>query len=55
MIYIGSVLVVVLFAFARAVLWLQILISASRHLHDRMFNTVLRAPIYFFDTNPVGM
>ena len=54
-IYVATVISVLLFAFVRAAFWFQILTSASRHLHDKMFTTILRAPIYFFDTNPVGM
>ena len=53
-IYAATVISVFLLAFARAVFWFQILTSASRHLHDKMFKTILRARIYFFDTNPVG-
>ncbi len=53
-IYVGTVVICFLFAFLRAVIWFQILISASRQLHDKMFKAILRAPIYFFDTNPVG-
>ena len=29
-------------------------LNASRNLHDKMFKAILRAPILFFDTNPVG-
>ena len=41
-------------AFVRSFLCLHITVSASQHLHDLMFAKVLRAPIYFFDTNPLG-
>ena len=53
-IYVATVISVCLLSFVRDVFWFQILTSASRHLHDKMFTTILRAPIYFFDTNPVG-
>ena len=33
----------------------HVLVKCSRSLHNRMFNAVLKAPLYFFDTNPVGM
>jgi len=29
-------------------------LNASRNLHNKMFRAILRAPILFFDTNPVG-
>ena len=28
--------------------------QASHRLHDRMLKRVIRAPILFFDSNPVG-
>ena len=31
-----------------------LLVTASRRLYNKMFEAVLRAPIYFFETNPVG-
>ncbi|XP_046852739.1 ATP-binding cassette subfamily C member 4-like isoform X2 [Xenia sp. Carnegie-2017] len=54
LIYSATVLICFVFSFLRAVVWFQILINASQHLHDRMFRGVIRAPIYFYDTNPVG-
>ncbi|XP_065902912.1 ATP-binding cassette sub-family C member 4-like isoform X2 [Dysidea avara] len=29
-------------------------LNSSRNLHNKMFKAILRAPILFFDTNPVG-
>ncbi|KAG1714738.1 Multidrug resistance-associated protein 4 [Nymphon striatum] len=29
-------------------------VRAARHLHDRMFDKLLHAPIKFFNTNPIG-
>lgn len=29
-------------------------LNASQNLHNKMFKAILRAPILFFDTNPVG-
>ena len=29
-------------------------INSSKHLHNSMLSAVLRAPVLFFDTNPVG-
>jgi len=47
----GSVAIVTL----KAILTFLICHSAARTLHNRMFRSILRAPILFFDTNPVGM
>ena len=41
--------------FGRAVLLYGICINASRVLHNRMFASVLRSPMLFFDTNPIGL
>ena len=38
----------------RAILFFLLMLNASRIFHNRMFARVLRAPISFFDTNPVG-
>ena len=38
----------------RAILFFLLMLNASRIVHNRMFARVLRAPILFFDTNPVG-
>ena len=38
----------------RATLFYFIGINASKVIHNRSFHSVLRAPIRFFDTNPVG-
>ena len=51
----GSLVAGVLFlSFAHSVLFSVLLVRASRVLHNKMFSHVLRAPIYFFDTNPIG-
>ena len=39
----------------RAVLTFLICLAAARTLHNKMFRSILRAPILFFDTNPVGV
>jgi len=46
----GSVILVI----TRSVLTFMICIAASHNLHKKMFRAILRAPILFFDTNPVG-
>ena len=55
-IYVYSALIasVFLFGFMRAVQFFVICTAASCKLYDNMFNAVIRAPISFFDKNPVG-
>ena len=31
------------------------IINASRSLHNAMLSSILRAPISFFDNNPIGL
>ena len=42
-------------SFFRAVLFFLMCMRASVRLHDRLFERVIRAPIAFFDRNPVGI
>ena len=53
-IYAGCSIAAVVLSFIRALLFYYICVNASRVLHDRMFASVLRAPVLFFDTNPIG-
>jgi ABC-type multidrug transport system fused ATPase/permease subunit len=51
---IGLTMVVIVLASFRAVVCFYFTIEASKKLHDGMTKAVLRAPISFFDTNPLG-
>ncbi|XP_034354498.1 ATP-binding cassette sub-family C member 4 [Arvicanthis niloticus] len=53
-IYAGLTAVTVLFGIARSLLVFYILVNASQTLHNRMFESILRAPVLFFDRNPIG-
>lgn len=48
-----TAMTVFLILFRAGVLY-ALCINASRVLHNRMFNSVLRAPVLFFDSNPSG-
>lgn len=37
-----------------AAVFISALLNASKHLHNSMMSAVLKAPVLFFDTNPVG-
>ncbi len=54
-IYAGITGFAIITNFARAILFYLVCVNASKVLHNRMFTSVLRAPIYFFDTNPIVM
>ncbi|XP_057310387.1 ATP-binding cassette sub-family C member 4-like [Hydractinia symbiolongicarpus] len=55
-VYVLASLVVACFLinFFRTTYFYATLVKCSRELHNLMFKAVLKAPIYFFDTNPVG-
>ena len=46
----GSVSLVMM----RSVLSFLICIASARNLHNKMLNAILRTPVLFFDTNPIG-
>ena len=52
--YFGLTLMVIVLSFIRYTLLFVLLLRASRVLHNRMFKAVLRVPVHFFDTNPIG-
>lgn len=53
-IYTGLTAVTVLFGITRSLLVFYVLVNASQTLHNRMFESILKAPVLFFDRNPIG-
>lgn len=53
-IYGGVVLCCLLLTIARSMLFYKMCMNASMRLHDRMFASILRGAMRFFDTNPSG-
>ena len=53
-IYSGLVGSAVLLSILRAVLFYFLCVNAARKLHNMMFGAILRAPVRFFDRNPIG-
>lgn len=53
-IYIGLVGGAFLLGLCRTVLFFWICTSASVVLHNRMFSSIIRSPMTFFDNNPIG-
>ncbi|XP_038948895.1 ATP-binding cassette subfamily C member 4 isoform X2 [Rattus norvegicus] len=54
-IYTGLTAVTVLFGIARSLLVFYVLVNASQTLHNRMFESILKAPVLFFDRNPIEL
>ena len=54
-IYGGLVAVTLVLSFIRVLLFFHVTVNVAEKLHSHMFDAVIRAPIYFFDTNPIGI
>ncbi|XP_058478651.1 ATP-binding cassette sub-family C member 4-like [Solea solea] len=50
----GITLATIVFAFIRNFHFLYLLVMSIQALHNQMFNAIIRAPVRFFDINPVG-
>ncbi|XP_064413746.1 multidrug resistance-associated protein 4 isoform X2 [Latimeria chalumnae] len=53
-VYAGLTGATILFGLMRSLLVFKILVDASQTLHSKMFKATLRAPVLFFDINPIG-
>lgn len=53
-IYTALIIASILLTSARSTLFMRICMNASKALHNKMFNCLLKAPMRFFDTNPSG-
>ena len=45
---------VIITTIVRYCCFIALVVNASRNLHNQMFASVSRAPVLFFDTNPIG-
>ncbi|XP_067890479.1 multidrug resistance-associated protein 4 isoform X2 [Heterodontus francisci] len=52
--YAGLTIAVMVFGITRSLIIFNILVNASQELHNRMFTSIIRAPVLFFDRNPIG-
>lgn len=50
----GLTAAAVVFGYARSLVIFHGLVRSAQTLHDSMFSAVLRAPVAFFDVNPIG-
>ncbi|XP_038673881.1 multidrug resistance-associated protein 4 [Scyliorhinus canicula] len=53
-IYAGLTIAVIIFGITRSLIIFKVLVKASQEMHNRMFTSIIRAPVLFFDRNPVG-
>ena len=52
--YSALIVALILTNFLRGCLFYLVCNNASRVLHNRMFNAILKTPVHFFDANPSG-
>uniref|UniRef100_A0A8C0B8P8 ATP binding cassette subfamily C member 4 n=1 Tax=Buteo japonicus TaxID=224669 RepID=A0A8C0B8P8_9AVES len=53
-IYAGVTVATILFGIVRSLLVFQVLVNSGQTLHNKMFQSILKAPVLFFDRNPIG-
>uniref|UniRef100_A0A6Q2YCT4 Multidrug resistance-associated protein 4 n=1 Tax=Esox lucius TaxID=8010 RepID=A0A6Q2YCT4_ESOLU len=44
----------IVFGFLRSLMFFNVLVSSAQSLHNRMFASILRSPVRFFDISPIG-
>uniref|UniRef100_A0A8D0DF89 Cystic fibrosis transmembrane conductance regulator n=1 Tax=Sander lucioperca TaxID=283035 RepID=A0A8D0DF89_SANLU len=50
----GLTAAVIFFGFFRNIVLFHVLVRSAQTLHNRMFNSILKTPVHFFDVNPIG-
>ncbi|XP_046887532.1 ATP-binding cassette sub-family C member 4-like [Hypomesus transpacificus] len=53
-IYAGLIGATLVFGFVRSLMFFNVLVRCAQTLHNRMFNSILRTHVRFFDVNPIG-
>ncbi|XP_054688315.1 ATP-binding cassette sub-family C member 4 isoform X2 [Grus americana] len=53
-IYAGLTVATILFGIIRSLLVFQVLVNSGQTLHNKMFESILKARVLFFDRNPIG-
>lgn len=53
-VYGGLTAATILFGFLRNIILFTVLVKSAQALHNSMFTAILRAPVRFFDINPIG-
>ncbi|KAB0345164.1 hypothetical protein FD754_022090 [Muntiacus muntjak] len=54
-VYSGLIVSTILFGFIRSLLIFYVLVNSSKTLHNKMLESILRAPVLFFNRNPIGI
>ncbi|KAA8579516.1 hypothetical protein FQN60_006609 [Etheostoma spectabile] len=49
----GLTAAVIFFGFIRNIVLFSVLVKSAQSLHNRMFNSILKTPVHFFDVNPI--
>uniref|UniRef100_A0A8U7M3P9 Multidrug resistance-associated protein 4 n=1 Tax=Corvus moneduloides TaxID=1196302 RepID=A0A8U7M3P9_CORMO len=50
----GLTVATISFGIIRSLLVFQVLVNSGQNLHNKMFQSILKAPVLFFDRNPIG-
>uniref|UniRef100_A0A672ZTZ8 ATP-binding cassette, sub-family C (CFTR/MRP), member 4 n=1 Tax=Sphaeramia orbicularis TaxID=375764 RepID=A0A672ZTZ8_9TELE len=53
-VFTGLTAATIIFGFMRNLFLFNVLVRCAQALHNRMFNSILRTPVRFFDINPIG-
>ncbi|XP_061143861.1 ATP-binding cassette sub-family C member 4-like isoform X2 [Syngnathus typhle] len=53
-VYAGLTGAAVVFGFVRNLVFFNVLVNSAQTLHNRMFGSILRTPVHFFQNNPIG-
>lgn len=53
-VFTGLTVVAIIFGFLRNMVMFYVLVKSTQVLHNRMFDSILRTPVRFFDINPIG-
>lgn len=53
-VYAALVMFLLIACIIRSMTFASVMTKASLNLHSGMFNAIIRATVYFFDTNPSG-
>ena len=53
-VYTGMICGLLILEIARGYIFVAFTTTASKHLHDKMLQKILKAPITFFEDTPIG-
>lgn len=53
-IYSGIILLSIIVLVTRSIYYFKVAMTSSKNLHNRMFSSLLQAPMRFFNINPTG-